>query len=72
VKILECYITPVEFTIGEVHVKKGTWIMAVRVIDDALWESVKTGDLTGFSIGGSARRVPEPNANKAPTEAQAA
>jgi DNA adenine methylase len=32
----------------------------VRVLSDDLWDRVKSGDLTGFSIGGSARRVPEP------------
>ena len=32
----------------------------MRVLSDELWERVKSGDLTGFSIGGSARRVPEP------------
>ena len=32
---------------------------AVRVLSDELWEQIKDGRLTGFSIGGSARRVPE-------------
>jgi DNA adenine methylase len=40
-------------------VSKGTWLMAVRVLDDGLWEQVKTGGITGFSIGGSAVRTPE-------------
>ena len=37
-------------------------LLAVRILSDALWEQVKSGELTGFSIGGSARRVPEPDA----------
>lgn len=60
VKVLESYLAPTDFTIGELAVRKGTWLLAVRVLSDELWERVKTGDLTGFSIGGSARRVPEP------------
>jgi DNA adenine methylase len=59
VKVLESYLVPTDFTIGELAVRKGTWLLAVRVLSDELWERVKSGDLTGFSIGGSARRVPE-------------
>jgi DNA adenine methylase len=43
-------------------------MLAVRVLSDELWDRVKSGDLTGFSIGGSARRVPEP-APAAPAQA---
>jgi DNA adenine methylase len=58
-KVLESYLTPDNATIGETPVKKGTWMMAVRILSDALWADVQAGRLTGFSIGGSARRVPE-------------
>lgn len=58
VKILESYIAPVEFEAGGITVKKGTWLMAVRVVDDQLWDLVKGAGLTGFSIGGSAIRAP--------------
>lgn len=58
VKILESYIAPVEFKLGDVVVKAGTWLMAVRVLDDKLWSACKAGDLTGFSIGGTAVRTP--------------
>ena len=57
--ILESYLAPVDFELGGVTVKKGTWLMAVRVVDDELWEAVKRGDFTGFSIGGDAWRTPE-------------
>lgn len=29
----------------------GTWMMSVRVTDDKVWEKVRNGELTGFSIG---------------------
>lgn len=58
VKILESYIAMAEFTLGAIVVKVGTWLMAVRVLDDDLWEAVKDGGLTGFSIGGTAQRKP--------------
>lgn len=58
VKILESYLAPVDFEIDGQTVKKGTWLMAARVESDPLWEAIKQGQLTGFSIGGSARRAP--------------
>ncbi len=41
------------------RIKKGTWLLAVRVVDDGLWSQIKTGALTGYSIGGTALRNPE-------------
>lgn len=67
VKVLESYVAPVDFEIAGVPVKKGTWLLGVRVLSDELWEQVKDGKLTGFSIGGSARRVPEPTRGERPT-----
>ncbi|MBK8481832.1 MAG: hypothetical protein IPL40_11730 [Proteobacteria bacterium] len=59
VKILESYVAPVDFDAVGGHVKKGTWLLAVRVEDDELWKQVKDGALTGLSIGGNAVRNPE-------------
>jgi hypothetical protein len=59
VAILESWIAPCDFDLNGQHVKKGTWMLAIRVKDDDLWDAVKKGELTGFSIGGSAIRRPE-------------
>ncbi len=59
VKILESYIAPVDFKVGDQLVKAGTWLMACKILDDKLWASAKAGGLTGFSIGGSALRAPD-------------
>lgn len=56
VKILESYVAPAGFELDGTSVKKGTWLLAVRIVDDGLWQEIKTGGLTGFSIGGSAVR----------------
>jgi site-specific DNA-adenine methylase len=56
VKILESYLAPTSFSLDGAQVRKGTWLLAVRVLDDELWGQIKTGELTGLSIGGSARR----------------
>ena len=58
VKILESFVAPVAFQMDGQHVKKGTWLLAVRVLCDQLWEAIKSGDLTGFSIGGTAIKTP--------------
>jgi hypothetical protein len=65
VKILESFIAPVDFEVDGAPVKKGTWVMAVKVVDDELWTAVKGGDITGFSIGGSAIRKPDTGATQA-------
>jgi DNA adenine methylase len=63
ISLLETYLAPVDFEVvdrsGQKRkVKKGTWLLRVRVNDDAIWQAVKSGELDGFSIGGSAvRRV---------------
>lgn len=58
VRIVESYIAPVDFKVGAEEVRKGTWLLGVRVVDDAIWKAVKDGSFTGFSIGGSAVRTP--------------
>jgi len=36
------------------ELKKGAWLMTLRIDDDDVWQKIKSGELTGFSIGGSA------------------
>jgi len=59
VLVLESYVAPQAFKIessdgSSRKIKKGTWLLKVYVESDELWEKVKDGDITGFSIGGSA------------------
>lgn len=61
VHVLESYIAPVDFDVpgadGTVrHIRKGTWLLALRIADNKLWRKVKAGKLTGLSIGGEAHR----------------
>lgn len=55
VKILESYLAPLDFELGGTAVRQGTWLLAVRILSDQLWEQIKSGELNGFSVGGSAR-----------------
>jgi hypothetical protein len=60
VRTLECYLAPVSFKIGDgedaYEIVKGTWMLGIRVVDDALWKGVKDGELGAYSIGGTAVR----------------
>lgn len=58
--ILENYISLVDMKIGKQTVKKGTWLLGMRVKSDRIWAMVKNGDFTGLSIGGAAIRTPDP------------
>jgi DNA adenine methylase len=53
--LLESYVAPVDFALGDTSVKAGTWIITVRVNEDKIWDKVKKGEITGFSIGGKAK-----------------
>lgn len=57
VELVESYLAPVELKMGGQKMSPGTWIMTARVRDDKLWQRVKDGDITGFSIGGVAAVV---------------
>lgn len=58
VRILEVYIAPVDFDNGGEKVLKGSWMLALRVVNDALWTAVKEQKLGAYSIGGMAERTP--------------
>lgn len=52
--IVENYIARSSHVIGNQVVRKGTWVIAVKVYDDALWADINEGRYTGFSMGGLA------------------
>lgn len=57
VAILESYLTPYEGVLEGRKIKKGTWMMTVRVNNQKLWNMIKSGKLTGFSFGASAKVI---------------
>lgn len=50
--VVESFIAPVDFE----TVKKGSWVMAIKVPDDAIWQAIINDELTGLSIGGVGER----------------
>ena len=56
VKILENYLAPVDFTMSGQGIKKGTWLLTIRVLDAKIWKAIKDGKtLTGYSMAGYAQ-----------------
>jgi hypothetical protein len=54
-ELRQSYIAPSDMSIGSRVIKAGTWIMVVKVLESKIWDAVKSGKLTGFSIGGKAK-----------------
>lgn len=59
--LLESYIVRCDapgYFIGGQFVRRGSWLIAYRVIDDELWADIKAGRISGISMGGFLRREP--------------
>lgn len=57
---VETFLAPVDFELGDQHVRKGSWVMWSKVLDDRLWKDVKAGVYTGYSFEGWGTRVLDP------------
>ena len=55
--VLESYIA--KSKIEEINADEGDWVAAIEVTDEPLWEDILKGQITGFSIGGTARIIEE-------------
>lgn len=56
-ELVESYLAPMDFVLGNQTIIKGSWVITVHVNDADIWQKVKDGKLTGFSIGGKAQVV---------------
>jgi len=63
-EIAESYVAPVDFEINGEKIKKGTWIIASIPSDD-VWENIKKGKITGYSLYGTAKVEREKSFNDA-------
>jgi len=55
VKVLQSFVAPVDYTIAKRKIKKGSWVLVTRILDKKLWEDIKAGKLTGYSMAGYAK-----------------
>jgi hypothetical protein len=56
--IIESYIAPTDFSCNGQKVRKGSWVLGVKVHDPGIWQAIKKGEITGFSIAGQGERTP--------------
>lgn len=47
---VESYILREDTVMEGVHLPRGTWMLSARIYDDSVWEGVRKGEYTGFSI----------------------
>lgn len=66
VPLLENWQTRVDQTIGKQAIRKGSWVASARINDEALWQAILKGDITGWSVGmyamGQIEQVEDPAA----------
>jgi len=60
VNLLENFLAPVDYHVTDAYgnfqsIRKGSWVMSIRILIDSVWNQIKDGDITGFSIGGKAQ-----------------
>lgn len=66
-EVVESYIAPSDFAIGDQIVTKGSWVLATKA-SDAIWESIQKGEITGYSMAGHAEAIEEPIAKAEPSD----
>lgn len=59
-EVVESYISPAEFTLGDQTIKKGSWVMVTKATDE-IWSEVIKGEITGYSMAGKAVRLMKQN-----------
>jgi hypothetical protein len=55
--VVESYIAPTDMVVAGQAVKKGSWMMVMRVEDQELWGRIKMGEFGGLSLGGFGERI---------------
>lgn len=57
--VVESYIERGNRKVNGQTIKKGTWMLGMRVYDNDIRKMILDGDLKGYSIGGTGRRIEE-------------
>ena len=56
-EIVESFLAPCDFPLGDQVVPAGAWVAAVHYPDAEIWQLVEKGELGAFSVGGSGKRI---------------
>ncbi|MBR0615281.1 XkdF-like putative serine protease domain-containing protein [Bacillus safensis] len=52
-EVVESYIAPSDFEMGDEVIKKGSWVLVTKASDE-IWEQIQKGEITGYSMAGTA------------------
>ncbi|WP_144716538.1 XkdF-like putative serine protease domain-containing protein [Bacillus altitudinis] len=52
-EVVESYIAPSDFEMGDELIKKGSWVLVTKASDE-IWEQIQKGEITGYSMAGTA------------------
>lgn len=52
-EVVESYIAPSDFEMGGEVIKKGSWVLVTKASDE-IWEQIQKGEITGYSMAGTA------------------
>ncbi|KAB2460780.1 hypothetical protein F8160_00130 [Bacillus sp. CH126_4D] len=52
-EVVESYVAPVDMEINGETITKGTWVLVTKATDE-IWEDIKDGKMTGYSLAGVA------------------
>lgn len=58
VSVVESYIAPLDFSFSSGEpVRKGAWVLVSKVFDEQLKKDILAGDITGYSLEGTAQKI---------------
>ncbi|CAL8896472.1 putative nucleic acid-binding protein; skin element (fragment) [Bacillus pumilus] len=52
-EVVESYIAPSDFEMGDELIKKGSWVLVTKASDE-IWEQIQKGEINGYSMAGTA------------------
>ncbi|OIK22587.1 XkdF-like putative serine protease domain-containing protein [Bacillus amyloliquefaciens] len=63
-EVVESYVAPDDFEIGNAVIRKGSWVLVTKASDE-VWDQIKAGIITGYSMAGTADVYEEPEEKQA-------
>lgn len=63
-EVVESYVAPDDFEIGNAVIRKGSWVLVTKASYE-VWDQIKAGVITGYSMAGTADVYEEPEEKQA-------
>ncbi|MCY8503939.1 XkdF-like putative serine protease domain-containing protein [Bacillus inaquosorum] len=55
-EVVESYVAPSNFEMNGESIKKGSWVLVTKASEE-VWEQIKKGEITGYSMAGTAEAI---------------